>query len=166
MNYWVNTQWPPREEDPVNRLPIGVWVQDEKLAVLDGMDIGDLVFFYEASNGPALVHIDTDGSRRKIKSQKGRKGVIALGRVVKKPFQPSWAHPQHYTDSNTKWWRYFAPVEIINSNGFISKADFLALLGFNPAYTLRGFGDKNSGVKRIKKSVFDNILAKFETPLP
>ena len=59
------------------------------------------------------------------------------------------------------WWRYKADAEIINRNGFVETSLLARLLRKKENYVFHGFGDKQSGVKKLTKTDFEAIRVAF-----
>lgn len=76
------------------------------------------------------------------------------------------SQPQKYADGSEIWWRWYAPVTILSRSGFVNRGDALRILGYNPSYSLRGFGDYHSGLKKISESEFNSLVNAFHASRP
>lgn len=161
MNFWLTTHWPYHVDENPNSSKTGVWVQDKKKSVLRNMQPEDLVFVYESGSGKTIVERDANGTERKRKKRKGRQGVIALAKVVKRPVEIEGSLPEKYADGSELWWRYKADARVLNNKGFIPRSELAQLLGYQPNYAFRGIGEKRSGVKILTKSEYDSIHTQF-----
>jgi hypothetical protein len=103
----------------------------------------------------------SDGSPKIVGRRAGRQGVVTLARILDKPSQPEGSHPEHYSDGTSKWWRFMAPTESLNSTGFISRTDLAQLLGYSPEYAFRGFGRDHSGLAEIGEARFGELQRRF-----
>ena len=43
MRYWFTTHWPPREDEPADGTPHGVWVPDGMLNAIQDLAPGDII---------------------------------------------------------------------------------------------------------------------------
>jgi hypothetical protein len=133
-------------------------VKNGQSKVIEQLAPGDLVFIYESESGALPLRLNPDG----ICKARGRAGIVALVRVVERAMQPADSAPEEYDNGQTLWWRFRAPTTSINSGGFISRAEFLPLIGYKANWNLHGFGDHHSGVKRLKLVEFEALRKKFE----
>jgi hypothetical protein len=131
-----------------------VWLQHDKLQAADGMSRGDLVLIYESGSGKALREVYADGSAKIIPRHQGRQGVVTLARILDRPSQPEQSQPEQYADGSQRWWRYMAPTEALNSNGFISRVELTQLLGYSPDYAFRGYGRDHAGLAELPEQQF------------
>jgi len=136
-------------------------VQHSDAHVIRPANAGDIALIYECQSGKHEVYRLADGTKSIARRRKGRAGVISLVEVTGAPRQPENSEPQEYTDGTSAWWQFYAPTRVINSSGFIPRERVAALLGFKLAFNFHGFGDHNSGLKRLSAEVFQNILEEF-----
>ena len=155
MNYWLTIHGP---DDP---LETGVWVRDGKESVLGDMRADDLVFIYETRSGKTFVEQRADGSQHKVPRRKGRQGVVALVTVTSAPAEVEHSQPKEYSDGSSIWWRYRAKASCINTGGFIGRAALARILEYSEKYSFYGFGDQNSGVKRLLPDQFEAVRTAF-----
>lgn len=153
MKYWLTTQWPFREGSTRIQHQ-NVWIRDNHLKAVDGMDKNDLVFIYETIRGRTLIQ----GNER-IRCQRGRGGIVVLAKI-KSPTTPSKRDPERYADGSVIWWRYCAPTEHVES-GFIPRREVNRVLGYSLDYPFRGFGLLQSGVKQISERQFEGLKRIF-----
>jgi len=165
MKYWLTTHWPPRIDEPIGPRPVGVWLQHDKLHVADDMTSGDLVFIYQAGSGKAVRESYADGTTKIIPRSPGRQGLISLGRILDRPSQPENSQPEQYSDGSERWWRYRAPVQVLNSAGFIPRPTLAVELGYKPSFAFRGFGKEHSGLAQLDETVFHRLKEQFLNPL-
>jgi hypothetical protein len=103
-----------------------------------------------------------DGSLYAPPKARGKAGVVALVRVVEPAKQPPNSTEVQYDNGQVMWWRFWAPTEPVNSGGFIARATFLPIVGYNPSWNLHGFGDNHSGVKRLTPEEFMVLRTMYE----
>lgn len=164
MNWWVTTHWPPREDDPEN-VANGLWVPDGR--EIAGADVlkGDMVVVYQAKTGRTEVRRQSDGKEILVKNIKGKEGVIAISEAQGSLYALEGSIPEKYTDGTEIWWRWYTPLKIITKSGFVSRQRLNEILGYSSDYSLRGFGDAKSGLKKISREEFDQILRAFTETL-
>jgi hypothetical protein len=162
MSYWLTTHWPRPQDTPASEPYADVWVKNGQLKVIRKLDAGDMIFIYESKSGPLPLRHNPDGSTYKAPRAAGKEGIVALVRVTHPAKQPSDSVEAQYDNGQKMWWRYRAPTEPVNSGGFIPRTVFLPLIGQNPAYTLRGFGENHSGVKQLTARQFTALRNMYE----
>jgi hypothetical protein len=54
-------------------------------------------------------------------------------------------------------------VRTVARDGFVPRVDVLKVLGLAPGYTMRGFGEKRSGLKKITREEFQDLLLLFNS---
>jgi hypothetical protein len=162
MNYWLTTHWPAPADTPASEPHGDVWVKDGKWNVIKQLAPGDLVFIYESRSGPLPLRYDSHGLSFRAPKALGREGIVALVRVVEPAKQPAESAPELYDNGQKMWWRYRAVTEPVNSGGFIRRSKFLPLLGYKATWNLHGFGDNNSGVKRLEAHEFTGLRKLYE----
>jgi hypothetical protein len=104
MRYWITTQWPPREDDP-DAAPSGVWIPDGWEAAGIDLGPGDVVFIYQCQSGRTEVRTRPDGTRDRIRSIRGREGIIAVVRVDDRLRRLDDVDPTDYEDGSRICWR-------------------------------------------------------------
>lgn len=161
MNYWITTHWPPRIDDDGSGTGTGVWVPEGRQQAADDMRRGDYVAVYEAKSGRTEIRELQDGTIIKTPCKPGREGMICYGTVDSPISAIPDSQPQKYADGTEIWWRWYAPVSILSRSGFVKRAGLLQILGYNPTYNLRGFGDYHSGLKKISESEFSSLVEAF-----
>ena len=165
MRYWLTTHWPPREGDSPGSTS-GIWLPDGRHAPGVRIAAGDLVAIYETASGRALVRQTADGDNQRVRCQQGREGVIALGRLTATLTADPDAEVEEYVDGSKIWWRWFAPVEILSTTGFVPRAALLAILGYKATYNFRGFGESKSGLKELSEDTFQRLRSTFVASRP
>lgn len=161
MKYWLTTHWPSRLDDPNPGQLEGVWLQDGKLHAANGMDAGDLVLIYESGSGTPVRERYPDGSAKVIGRHVGRQGVVTLARILDQPSEPENNQPEEYSDGSTRWWRYKAPTQTINSAGLIPRRDLSRALGYSTAFAFRGYGTGHSGLAELDAQTFETLRQRF-----
>jgi hypothetical protein len=160
--YWITTHWPPERGDQAK---YGVYLYDGTQSVGANMEPGDRVWIYQSKGGRLPLREQPDGSKVKRKLQGGKEGVIALVEVVSK-LHDIGGVPQEYNNGSVLWWRWKADTKLINQSGFVPRKELNVLLRYMPNYGLRAFGDKHSGVKKIKEDIHQKILKAFNKNQP
>jgi hypothetical protein len=165
MNWWVTTHWPPREDNP-NEIADGLWVPDGREVAGEDVRKGDIVVVYQAKSGRTEVRRQPDGKELLVKNLKGKEGVIAITEAQGSLYALEGSTPEEYTDGSKIWWRWYTPLKLITRSGFVSRQRLNQILGYAPNYSLHGFGDAKSGLKKISQGEFDQILSAFRESLP
>lgn len=166
MNYWLTTHWPPREDEPISNPP-DIWLPDGREAPGADISPNDLVLIYESKTRRTLLREKPDGSEVRIHSRRGQEGIVCIGRVV----APLVADPdatlrQKYVDGTEIWWRWHAAAEVVSRSGFVPRQELAQIIGYDPAYTFRGFGEQHSGLKKLSSEEFHTIVERFNQYLP
>lgn len=165
MNYWVTTHWPPRVDDD-SETGTGVWVPDGRQQAANDMQRGDYVAIYESKSGRIEVRERQDGTTIKVACKPGREGMICYGTVDSGVSAISDSKTQRYVDGSEIWWRWYTSVSVLSRSGFVKRTDLLHILGYQPTYNLRGFGDNHSGLKKITESDFNSLVEAFHASCP
>ncbi len=165
MNWWVTTHWPPREDNP-DETADGLWVPDEREAAGADVRKGDMVVVYQAKTGRTEVRRQPDGTKLLVKNLKGKEGVIAITEAEGSLYALEGSAREEYTDGSKIWWRWYTPLRLLTRSGFVSRQRLNEILGYAPNYSLHGFGDAKSGLKKISQEKFDQILEAFREDLP
>jgi len=160
MRYWFTTHWPPRENEPAERTPNGVWVPDGKLHVIEKLSPGDLIWIYEAATGPTKEERDGSGNTKRIRSRRGKMGVVGLVEALEPPKQLAGSEAETYVGRPEIWWKYHAATRPVNTAGFIPLSEAVVLLGHKPGWNLHGYGG-GSGLKEIDSSAHQRLLAAY-----
>ena len=161
MKYWLTTHWPPLVDEKNRFSNTGAWVPDKKQAVLDEMQPGDMLFIYEAKSGRTIVKRTADGKLHQYLASQGNKGWLPSPRLRLPRQILVGSLPDTYADGSQIWWRCKADGRVINSKGFIHRRDLARILGYSEQYPFRGFGDQNSGVKRLSLGEYEAIHSAF-----
>ncbi len=165
MNWWVTTHWPPRENDP-DSVADGLWVPDGREAAAEDVKQGDMVVVYQAKTGRTEVRRQPDGKELLVKNLKGKEGVIAITEAQGPLYTLAGSIPEEYTNGSKIWWRWYTPLRVITKSGFVSRQKLNEILGYARNYSLHGFGDAKSGLKKISQEKFNQILRAFTENLP
>ncbi len=150
MNWWVTTHWPPREENP-DEIADGLWVPEGREVAGEDVRKGDIVVVYQAKSGRTEVRRQPDGKELLVKNLKGKEGVIAITEAQSSLYALEGSTPEEYTDGSKIWWRWYTPLRLITRSGFVSRQRLNTILGYAPNYSLHGFGDAKSGLKKISQ---------------
>ncbi len=158
MNYWINIHWPPSRRDkptpssPDPRYHYNVYLPDGRDAAGEELKSDDLIFIYETKYGRP----------RKDETQyaPGREGIIALVRAKTRIEEKENEPFEEYTDGTRLCWKWQADTAI-KKRGFCSRVDMCRALKYKPNWTLHGFGDLHSGLKKITEEQYSSILSKF-----
>jgi hypothetical protein len=148
VNYWLTTQWPPREDESVAP-PTDVWVPDGREAAGKDLREGDLILIYQSRSGPTEIRRHPDGTEKYVRCIQGEEGIVAIARVLDRFSEIEGSNPTAYKEKNPIWWRWKAPVDLISRSGHVPRFEVNKVLGYNPTYGFRGFGDYHSGLKRM-----------------
>lgn len=165
MNCWVTTHWPPREDNP-DEIADGLWVPDDRETAGKDVRKGDMVVVYQAKTGRTEVRRQPDGKQVFVKNLKGKEGVIAITEAQGSLYALEGSTPTEYTDGSSIWWRWYTPLKLVSKSGYISRQRLNGILGYAPNYSLHGFGDAKSGLKKISQEEFAQILKAFRESLP
>lgn len=125
------------------------------------MKPGDMVFIYESGSGRAEIQTYLDGTSQNIHRRRGAQGIVALVCVTAPSHELKSSKAKRYVDGSAIWWRFHAPTRSVNSAGFIPRQRVAMLLGFSIKYPFRGFGDSQSGLKRITKCEFEKLHEEY-----
>ena len=164
MNYWITTHWPPQVDDDESITETGVWLAEGRQQAAHDMCPGDYVAVYEAKSGRTELRTCSNGTTFKVDCKPGRGGMICYGTADSCVLVDSDSQPAKYADGSEIWWRWHAPVSVISRTGFVSRSDLLQILRYSPSYTLRGFGDHHSGLKKVTEAQFNSLIQKFHKP--
>lgn len=159
MRYWFTTHWPPREDEPADRTPYGVWAPDDKLAVIKDLAQGDLVWIYEAKSGPTEERQEESVTWR-IRCRRGKMGVIGLVQAIEPAKQLAGSKEERYVGRPPIWWHYHAATRPFNTAGFLPMEEAVLLLGHKPGWNLHGYGG-GSGLKEIGLAAHERLLKAF-----
>jgi len=159
MNYWLTTHWPPLEG--VVNDPVRVYLPDDRKKAGEDLEVNDLIFVYQSQSGRDIIVKDIKGNKIKIKSLNGAMQVVSLVRATTPIIQDNTIKETQYADGTKIRWNWYAETEHVSSNGFIPLKDVTRILGYSPNYNLRAFGDRKSGLKKLTKKQFDELLKVF-----
>lgn len=166
MNYWLTTHWPPYVDEPADGVASGLWLPDGRESAGTATAKGDLVFIYQPRSGRTLVETQADGSKRNRVCRQGREGIVALGEVEAQFTALADSTPDQYADGTSVWWRWYAPLTLLNRSGFVGRAELLPVIDYSANYNLRGLGEQHSGLKKLDVSQFEQLLALFRSAVP
>ena len=148
MANWLTTHYPHPVPDTT---PWHVYVQREHRRAIEGIGIGDRVFFYEYAAQKSL--------KNRQQFPGGAQGVVRVAKVSG-PVYPREARIE-YADGTIKDWSWGVPTDDADIDGFVSREDLLRILGYKPGSYLRGF-NAGTGVKRLDDDQADAVLRLFK----
>ncbi len=73
---------------------------------------------------------------------------------------------KRYTDGTETWWRWHAPLTLLNRSGFIGRGALLPVIDYAPNYNLRGLGEYHSGLKKLTQTQFEELLRLYRASVP
>lgn len=160
MNYWINVHWPSLEDDmPETPSPLPdpdfhylVYLPDGRQQAASGLRPDDLIFIYESKTGRAR----TDGR----KYAEGAFGIIALVRALTPVRIDPNAAPEYYVGGTSILWNWQALTQV-RELGFCHHDDVCRIMGYSTNWTLHGFGDLHSGIKKITPDQYRALLNIF-----
>jgi hypothetical protein len=165
MHYWITTHWPPRERDGKG-IGNGVYLPYDRGSVGRDLRAGDLVLVYQSQSGRTLVRTEADGTIRKVPCEAGKGGIVAIGRARAAMYHDVESEVEHYADGTAIHWAWYAPLEVLSTSGFVPREALNRILGYEPNYNFRGFGDGKSGLKKIEAATYLEIETAFRTSRP
>lgn len=165
MHYWITTHWPRRVGDP-RPLGNGVYLSHEKGEVGRDLRAGDLVLVYQSQSGRTRVVRELEGTTHNVPCEKGKGGIVAIGRALSTMQQDDDAEIEQYTDGTAIHWKWKAPLEVLSTSGFVSRQELNRILGYKPKYIFHGFGDQSSGLKKIDEATYLEIETAFRDTQP
>jgi hypothetical protein len=165
MHYWITTHWPLCVDEP-GEVAAGVWLPHDRPEVGAALRPGDLVLIYQAQGGRTIVRTSIDGARVDVPRKIGKGGIVAIGRVRDVLHRLADSQPEEYTNGTSVHWAWFAPLDLVSTSGFVSRAALNGILGYAENYVLRGFGDRKSGLKKIDRPTYERIAAAFTAERP
>jgi len=161
MNYWLTSHRPPYRDEPADRIEPGVWLREGREAAGAELAEHDLVFIYQPMSGRILLEKQADGSTRRRHCRKGRMGIIAVGRVDANIAPRGDPAPERYADGSKIWWRWRAPVTLLNRSGFVHRAAINPILEYPDNYNLRRLS-----LKKLTDSQFNQLLSLYRDSVP
>lgn len=165
LNYWLTTHWPPRVDDDPNDIATGVWLPDGREQAGAELRKGDKIFVYQSRSGRPERGKAIDGKEIIVHSIEGREGIIAVCEAQSEIYEYEDSEPSKYVDGSKIWWRWHTPLITLSKSGFVSRESMNAILGYKSNFNLHGFGDLHSGLKKINKDQFTNLLKLFRGTL-
>ena len=144
----------------------GVYLSHEKGEVGRDLRPGDLVLVYQSESGRTRVVTELDGTTHTAPCEKGKGGVVAIGRALTTVQRDEEAEVEQYTDGTAIHWEWRAPLEVLSTSGFVPRGELNRILGYKPTYNFRGFGDRSSGLKKIDQATYVEIEAAFRLSRP
>lgn len=165
MKYWFTTHWPPREGEATECSP-DIWLPDGRHSPGADISPNDLVVVYESLTGRTLLRRKTNGVQERVHCQRGKGGVVCIGRVQSSLFADDDILRANYTDNTSIWWRWHAQAEIVSRSGFVPRHELASILGYDSSYTFRGFGVKHSGLRELSEEEFNTIRKRFKESQP
>lgn len=141
MNHWVTTQWPPQADQPESP-PDGVYLPDGREEAGADLREGDLVLIYQSRTGRTEIRHRPAGTRERVRSIRGKEGIVAIARARDGLSEREGSTPTEYQNGTRIWWRWWTRVELLSRSGFVPRIELNRVLGYDPTYSLRGFGDR------------------------
>lgn len=149
MASWLTTHYPHPVPD---HHPWHVYLQEQHRDAVEGIQTGDLVFFYEfAAQKPV---------KGGLKTAVGRQGIVRVAKVS----GPIYGRDAviEYQGGETKNWSWGVPTNDADIEGFVGREKMCEILGYKPSYQFRGFGG-GTGVKRLDEVQAVNLLREFKS---
>ena len=165
MNYWMTTHWPPREDEG-NNTTCGVWLPEGREEAGKEVVEGDFVFVYESRTGRTAVRRTIEGAEQRVKCLTGREGLILIGRAMSSFHIEPDSKPEIYVDGTSIWWRWYVPLVVLSRSGFVPRKEVNRVLGYKSTFNFRGFGEVHSGLKKITKTEYDELIVLFRNYNP
>lgn len=153
MNYWLTTHWPPLEGDESQKWLYWVFLPDGREQAGEDLRPGDLVFVYESKTGRPL----RNQARRYLP---GDQGIVALVEAVSPIEEDSGSAREDYADGSTIKWSWRAKTKV-QRTGFLSRQETCRAIGYKENYSMRGFGNLKSGLKKLTSEQFDSLDSVF-----
>lgn len=148
MKYWLSAQAPPLEGDPdprSDRLPLA----EGREAAGRELEEGDLVLVYQSRSGRAVRRREADGTESRIRTVRGRQGIVAVAEVVGRIAHDGKVGRTEYADGTALSWSWYAPLRVFAVDGHVPLPDVNRILGFKASYNFGGFAYRNSGLREI-----------------
>lgn len=162
MNYWMTTQWPPnRDEDLNTYVPRGIWLPNGREQAGADIEIGDRVLIYQSKTGRSEIQ-NVKGRQVIFRPGQGREGIIAITEISGEFMARQDSKPSKYTRGPDIWWRWNADTQPISMNGFVPREKVNKVLGYKKDNPFRGFGDLKSGLKKLTKGQYDELVGVFK----
>jgi hypothetical protein len=165
MKYWFTTHWPPREGEATECSP-DIWLPDGRHSPGADISPNDLVVVYESLTGRTLLQRKPNGVQERVHCQRGKGGVVCIGRVQSSLVADDDILRANYADNTSIWWRWHAQAEVLSRSGFVPRHELASILGYNSSYTFRGFGTQHSGLRELSQEEFNTILKRFKKSRP
>jgi hypothetical protein len=125
-----------------------------------------MALIYEAKSGRTKLRTLADGTVVKVPCQRGKQGIVTVAKIQTRVEANSGSQPERYADGSEIWWRWSAKTREEVANGFVPASDVKHVLGYSENYSFRGFGDQRSGVKRLRKNEYEQLLEIFKKSQP
>jgi hypothetical protein len=165
MKYWLTTHWPPRE-DEATECSLDIWLPDERESPGADISPNDLVVVYESLTGRTLLRKKPNGVQERVHCQRGKGGVVCIGRVQSSLVADEDILRANYADKTSIWWQWHAQAEVLSRSGFVPRHKLASILGYNQSYTFRGFGTQHSGLRELSEEEFNTIRKRFKESQP
>jgi len=138
MKSWLTTHYPHPDPDTI---PWHIYLQDKYKSAVDGISIGDEIFFYEYKYQKPLK----DGTE----FPRGRVGIVRIAFVSGAIY--SRDAEIEYANGDVTPWLWGVPTDHEDEEGFVGRGDVLKVLGYNPGGYLRGF-NAGKGVMQLNNA--------------
>lgn len=158
QKYWITTHWPPYEDEDYD---FAIELQYDHVDAGRDFEPDDLILIYQLKTGRVE-------KGKGLKRTVGGCGIIALVKATdifrKNPVEYCKIFSDGQQDTKM-YWKWKATTEPVSTNGYVSREEVNEILDYRPKYTLRGFGQNRSGLKKLTKDEFCRILRKFSSEL-
>jgi hypothetical protein len=122
---------------------------------------GDKILIYQCKWGRTVLSRAADGSPIRRGSTRGNEGIIAVTEAEDIVLEVPDIKPTRYSDGTEIWWKWRAPLKILSRSGFVPRIEVNSALGYKESYPLRGFGDLQSGLKKIDQEKYEALVEIF-----
>lgn len=146
---WLTTHYPHPNPDTH---PWHIYLQRDHRDAVNGIQIGDRVFFYEFANQKPI--------KGSPKFPAGRQGIVRVA-FVSGPICSRDVVIEH-TDDSTVHWGWSIPTERDDADGFVSRLKLCEILEYKGGYKLRGF-ENGTGIKRLDDDVAAQLYNEFKS---
>lgn len=160
MNYWLTTQWPPREGATTDGHS-GIYLAEDNERA--GLDIrpGDIVFIYESKGGRTEVREDVSGKKHYYKKIEGREGIVSVAEVTSSLMRDDTSEITRYANNTEIRWLWYANTSTLSNQGFVHRKEVNRILGYRENNPMRALGEMHSGLKKLTPLQYKNLLERF-----
>jgi len=148
MKSWLTTHYPHPYPD---NLPWHIYLQREHKSAVNGIGIGDQVFFYEYKYHKPLK----DGTL----FLPGRQGIVRVASVSGRVYARE--ADIEYADGHVASWSWGVPTSDADEEGFVRLNDVLRVIGYSGGY-LRGFNG-GTGIMQLNNGQAQELMRLFKS---